>query len=145
MVYPGERTPTAKYIVRITYPRYVVTLVDDPAVAEFDALLAQHHAVVVDFYATWCAPCKTYSPRFAQAAREARRRWPGASVAFVKVDIDRSPELKARYGIQSVPTTVVVRRKKGFLGRETMAAAERLSGNIKQPDLLDLIERVCGA
>lgn len=121
----------------------MVTLRDDPAVHEFDALLASHEAVVVDFYATWCAPCKSYSPRFAAAAREARRRWPEASVAFVKVDIDRAPELKKRYGVQSVPTTLVLRRKRALLGGERMAPTERLSGNIKQPDLVGLIERLC--
>ncbi|HEV8359331.1 MAG TPA: thioredoxin family protein [Candidatus Thermoplasmatota archaeon] len=117
----------------------MVTLVDDPAVSEFDALLASHQAVVVDFYATWCAPCKTYSPRFAQAAREARRTWPSLSVAFVKVDIDRAPELKRRYGVQSVPTTLVLERRKGLLG-EKVAATGRLSGAIKHNDLLALIQ-----
>lgn len=123
----------------------MVTLRDDPAEAEFDALLASHKAVIVDFYATWCGPCKTYSPRFAQAAREARRRWPAASVAFVKVDIDRAPGLKARYGVASVPTTVVLRPKRKLLGGTTMAPAERLSGAIQQHDLVALIERVATA
>jgi thioredoxin-like negative regulator of GroEL len=120
----------------------VVTLADDPAVAEFDALLQRHEAVVVDFYATWCAPCKSYSPRFAQAAREARRKWPALPVAFVKVDIDRSPELKRRYGVQSVPTTLLLRRTKGFLGRERVAATERMSGAINLNELAALIERL---
>lgn len=119
----------------------MVTLVDDPAVAEFDALLAGHAAVVVDFYATWCQPCRQYSPRFAQAAREARRRWPEAPVAFTKVDIDRAPELARRFGVRSVPTTLVLRRRKGLLG-ERVAAAERLTGPIRPPDLAALVERV---
>jgi thioredoxin-like negative regulator of GroEL len=120
----------------------VVTLRDDPTVAEFETLLQEHEAVVVDFYATWCGPCKTYSPRFAQAARDARRRWPEASVAFLKIDIDRARELAGRYNIKSVPTTLVLRRKKGLLGGVKMAPAERLMGNIAQGDLLGLIERV---
>jgi thioredoxin-like negative regulator of GroEL len=120
----------------------VVTLVDDPAVSEFDALLASHQAMLVDFYATWCAPCKTYSPRFAQAAREARRSWPAMRVAFVKVDIDRMPELKRRYRIQSVPTTLLLERRRALLGGEKFAATARLSGAIHQHDLVELIERL---
>lgn len=120
----------------------MVTLHDDPTLAEFEALLASHEAIVVDFYATWCAPCKTYSPRFAQAAREARRKWPQAKLAFVKVDIDRQPELKKRYGVASVPTTLVVRKRKGLLGGTKMAPAERMSGNIPQHDLVALVERL---
>lgn len=122
----------------------MVSLVDDPAVSEFEALLASHRAVVVDFYATWCKPCKSYSPRFAQAAREARRRWPALPVAFVKVDIDRAPELKRRYGVQSVPTTVVLERRRGLLG-EKVAIAQRLSGSIHQHELMGLIEGLARA
>jgi thioredoxin 2 len=122
----------------------MVTLAEDPTVSEFEALLANHQAVVVDFYATWCAPCKTYSPRFAQAARDARRRNPAAPVAFCKIDIDRAPELKRRYGVQSVPTTLVLERTKGLLGGERVKPTARLSGNIGQSDLSALIERVLG-
>lgn len=121
----------------------MVTILDDPAVAEFDALVARQRAVVVDFYATWCAPCKQYSPRFTQAAREARRRWPDAPVAFVKVDIDRSPELARRYGVQSVPTTVVLERRRGLLG-EKVAQAQRWTGSIKQGELQERFAALCG-
>ncbi|MCA1812689.1 MAG: thioredoxin family protein [Halobacteriales archaeon] len=122
----------------------MVTLLDDPALAEFDALLAGQRAVVVDFYATWCQPCKQYSPRFAQAAREARRRWPDAPVAFVKVDIDRSRELARRYGVQSVPTTVVLERRKGLLGVK-VAQAQRWTGSIGQAELQQRFAALCEA
>jgi thioredoxin-like negative regulator of GroEL len=122
----------------------MVTLVDDPAVSEFDALLASHRAVVVDFTATWCAPCKAYSPRFAQAAREARRSWPEAPVAFVKVDIDRSPELARRYGVRSVPTTVVLQRRKGLLGPKVVQA-QRWSGNVGSAELAERFAALAGA
>jgi len=120
----------------------MVTLQDDPTVAAFDALLGSQRAVVVDFYATWCAPCKTFSPRFAAAAREARRRWSDARVAFVKVDIDRAPELKARYGIQSVPTTVVLERRRGLLGGEKVTVTTRHVGAMKPAELTALIGEV---
>ena len=122
----------------------MVTLVDDPAATEFEALLGSHRTVVVDFYATWCAPCKQYSPRFAQAARDARRKWPDAPVAFVKVDIDRQQALARRFGVQSVPTTVVLERRKGFLGEKVVEAA-RWSGSLSAPELQKRFADLAGA
>jgi thioredoxin-like negative regulator of GroEL len=120
----------------------MVTLATDPASAEFDALVDSHRAVVVDFYATWCGPCKAYSPRFAQAARDARRRWPDAPVAFATVDIDLHGELKRRYHVHSVPTTLVLERRRGLLGQR-VAEVARLTGAIRPSDLAALIERLC--
>jgi thioredoxin 1 len=57
--------------------------------------------VLVDFYARWCEPCKAIAPVIEELAQET----PQARV--VKVNIDDSPELAARYGVKSVPTLIV--------------------------------------
>lgn len=59
--------------------------------------------VLVDFYATWCGPCKVLAPTLDEVASET----PQARV--VKVNIDDSPELAARYGVKSVPSLMVFR------------------------------------
>ena len=58
--------------------------------------------VLVDFFATWCGPCKMIAPTVDEVAAEVTGR-----ARVVKVDIDASPDIASRYGVMSVPTLVV--------------------------------------
>lgn len=69
--------------------------------SNFDAVVARDRPVVVDFWATWCGPCRAFAPVFsAQAAKE-------TDLVFAKVDTDANPDLAARYAIRSIPTLAV--------------------------------------
>ena len=54
---------------------------------------------IVDFYATWCGPCKMVAPILDELATEYKDR-----IYIYKVDVDAEPEIAAAYGIQSIPT-----------------------------------------
>ena len=60
--------------------------------------------VIVDFWATWCSPCKMFAPILEQAAAML-----DGKALIAKVDIDEAQTLAVRYGVMSVPTLVVFR------------------------------------
>lgn len=70
--------------------------------SEFSELIAGTKPVLVDFYATWCGPCKMQSP----VLDEVKRRM-GDDIVVVKVDVDRNREVAAAYRVQSIPTLMV--------------------------------------
>jgi thioredoxin 2 len=60
--------------------------------------------VLVDMWAEWCGPCRMVSPALEQVAREL-----AGQVKLAKVDIDAAPNLAQRFGVQAVPTLMVIR------------------------------------
>ncbi|HEY5569850.1 MAG TPA: thioredoxin [Bacteroidales bacterium] len=58
---------------------------------------------VIDFYATWCGPCKAVAPIMEELAAEYNGK-----VIIYKVDVDKEPALAAAFGIQSIPTMLFV-------------------------------------
>lgn len=73
-----------------------------PDQKELEALLHKERLVLVDFWATWCMPCKMLAPVIEQIAGEY-----AGKVTVAKVDIDEHEELAMQYGIQSIPTVLL--------------------------------------
>ena len=63
--------------------------------------------VVVDFYATWCDPCRRVAPKVEKLAREYK-----GEVVFLKVDVDKLSDLRVEYNIHAMPTFVFIKNKK---------------------------------
>lgn len=58
--------------------------------------------VLVDFWATWCAPCRALAPTIERLAEDYAGR-----VTVLKCDVDKAPDIAAQFGIQSIPTVIV--------------------------------------
>ncbi len=65
--------------------------------------LVEGQTTVIDFNATWCGPCKMFAPTFDQVAEEYRGK-----ARFVSIDIDKHPDLAAKYRISAIPTIVTI-------------------------------------
>lgn len=69
---------------------------------EFNELIKGDKPVVCDFFAIWCGPCKMLSPVMEKTAESFKDK-----AVFVKVDVDKCPELAVRYGVMSIPLVAV--------------------------------------
>lgn len=75
---------------------------------------SRHHLIVVDFWATWCGPCKQLTPILEKVVRATK-----GAAKLAKIDIDRNPEIAQQMGIQSVPAVFAFfqgRPVDGFMG-----------------------------
>lgn len=72
---------------------------------KFNDVINSNQLTLVDFYATWCGPCKMMHPVLEQLKADL-----GDSIRIIKLDVDKSGDIAEAYRIQSVPTLMLFRR-----------------------------------
>jgi thioredoxin 1 len=92
----------------------------------FDEVTTGNDMVLVDFWASWCGPCRWFAPVFERAAER------HADIVFAKVDTDAQQELAASFGIMSIPTLMIIRDKVVLYAQP---------GALPEPALEDLIAK----
>jgi len=107
----------------------------DLVLADFEATVGKEGITLVDFWAEWCGPCKTFGPIFEKASED------HPDIRFAKVDTEAQQELAGMAGITSIPTLMIFRD--GILlfnqaGALPAPALEELVGKVKEIDMSEV-------
>ena len=94
---------------------------------KFNEIISGNQITLVDFFATWCGPCKMMHPVLEQLKDDL-----GDSIRIMKIDVDKNESLSETYRIQSVPTLMLFKEGKQFW---------RQSGAMRVQELKDLIAK----
>ena len=101
---------------------------------KFEGTVTKNDMVIIDFWASWCGPCKSFAPVF-EAASEQHQ-----DIVFGKVNADDEQELAAAFSIRSIPYVMMLREKVVLFAQAGALPAEGLESLIRQARALDMAQ-----
>ena len=87
--------------------------------SNFDTIINSEKPVLIDFFATWCGPCKTLAPILKQVKDSM-----GERISIIKIDVDKNQQIALKYQVRGVPTMILFQngkqlwRQSGVLSKE---------------------------
>ena len=91
----------------------------------FDSIINSEKPVLIDFFATWCGPCKTLAPILKQVKDNLAER-----ITILKIDVDKNQQLASKYQVRGVPTVILFQNGKQLW---------RQSGVLSQDEIIKTI------
>lgn len=105
----------------------------------FEQVVTGNDFIIVDFWAPWCAPCRSFAPVFHNASEKY------TDIVFAKVNTEEQPELAAAFQIRSIPTLMIFREKViiySQAGALPASAFDQLIGRARELDMTEVHREV---
>lgn len=111
----------------------------DMTAQQFNEVIANNEIVIVDFWAEWCGPCKSFAPTYEKVSELHE------DIVFAKVDTEKEQELASHFQIRSIPTLMVFREQVVLFAQPGMLAEEQLEdviAKVREVDMAKVHEEV---
>lgn len=95
--------------------------------SDFSELIKQSKPTLVDFFATWCGPCKMQAPILEQVKSRI-----GDDANILKIDIDANQDVAVRYNVRSIPTLILFKNGEPVWRAVGLQQADVLEGKIRE-------------
>ncbi|MFV8372298.1 thioredoxin [Flavobacterium sp. LB2P6] len=89
--------------------------------SNFDTIINSDKPVLVDFFATWCGPCKMLSP-ILKAVKDSL----GENVSIIKIDVDKNQQISSQYQVRGVPTMILFQNGKQLWRQSGVVSKEEI-------------------
>ena len=93
----------------------------------FNQIINQDQAVLIDFFATWCGPCKMMPPILDQVKKNL-----GSQLRILKIDVEKNPKVAEQYQVRGVPTLILFKAGKILWRQSGVQDASNLIQIVKQ-------------
>lgn len=123
---PAAQAAPAKVITELTAATFIEKVFDYTQPADSVVKLAGKQPVIVDFYATWCGPCRRMAPELEAIAQKY-----AGKIAVYKVDVDKEQDLAQAFRVESIPTLLLINAE----GR-----VEMLQGGLTRSQLQQVVD-----
>ena len=100
--------------------------------AQFNDVISSNDIVIIDFWAEWCGPCKSFAPTYEKVSEK------HDDIVFAKVNTESEQELAAHFQIRSIPTLMVFREEVVLFAQPGMLSEEQLEDVISKIKALDM-------
>lgn len=95
--------------------------------SSFSEIITKDKPVLVDFYATWCGPCKALAPVLKQVKESVKNE-----ASIIKIDIDKNPNLATKLNVRGVPTLILYKNGKSIWRQSGVVSKKLIIAKIKE-------------